>query len=145
MATEERNGAAEGRHPADSAHCGVVGAHPGDDVDLATLLIEALRQRVSELEAIICGDSVRFLDMGLTRREARLLGAMLRREAVTHEEINIIATDDVMDAGGGLSREAGRSLISRLRRKLPKSVEIVPVRHAGYRLTAEAKRALMLL
>jgi DNA-binding response OmpR family regulator len=115
-------------------------------VDLAQerLLIEnqALRQRVAELESIICGDTVRYQGLGITARDARLLGALMSREALTHAEINVIATDDPMDASGGITRDVARHVMWRLQQRLrvrDDRIRIESVYGAGYRLTDAVK------
>jgi DNA-binding response OmpR family regulator len=118
-------------------------------VDLAyeklVIECEALRQRVAELEAIISGDSVRYQGLGITARDARLLGALMSREALTHAEINIIVTDDAMDAGGGIALDVGRQIINRLKRKLQahdSRIRIASVWGAGYRLAPDTKKLI---
>lgn len=106
---------------------------------------EALRQRVAELEAIIIGDAVRYQGLGITARDARILGALMTREALTHAELNIIVTSDPADASGGVTRDVARHIISRLQNRLrihDDSIHITAVWGAGYRLDAQTKEVI---
>ena len=102
----------------------------------------ALRERIAELEKIISGDHVRYHNLGITARDAVILGAFIRRGTLTYEDINVIVTSDPMDESGGLGWDAVRHLVWRLRRRLQTidpRIEILPVRCRGYRLPAAAR------
>lgn len=106
---------------------------------------EALRARIAELEKIISGDHTRYQGLGITARDAVILGAFMRREALTYEDMNVIITSDPLDDSGGLGWDAIRHLVSRLRSRLKvinPLIEILPVRTRGYRLPP-ASRAII--
>jgi hypothetical protein len=104
--------------------------------------IEALRARIAELEKIISGDCSRYLSLGITARDAVILGAFMRREALTYENISTIIVSDPLDDSGGLGWDAVRHLVWRLRRRLrvhDSHIEIRPVRQRRYYMPAASK------
>jgi DNA-binding response OmpR family regulator len=108
-----------------------------------TDLIEELKQRVIELEGIIAGDYDKHLRFGITTREAIILGALARREALNIEQMQVLLKRDVTDDTGGCSRNLCSQLIKRLRKKLrPHGIEIRTRWAAGYYLSQEDKAKL---
>lgn len=152
MATEARHRAASGRASADRDHRPVRSSDAGGSVDLAhlveslTIERDALHQRVVELEKIISGDTDAYLGLGLTSREAIVLGALMRREVLTIEDMGLLLSRDPNDDRGGHGRNVYIVLVKRMRERLaPHGIHISTRWGAGYFLTPGAKERVLLL
>lgn len=113
-------------------------------VDLAhDILVASLRQRIRELEALIAGDHDKYLGLGITSREAIVLGALMRRKLLSLAQVQILLSNDIEDTSGGFSRNTYAQIVKRLRKKLaPHGVKIMLRWGAGYYITTEDKAKL---
>lgn len=108
------------------------------DLDSLTLERDVLRQRVAELESIISGDINTYLGLGVTIREAKVIGALMRRDVLTLDHMRIL-----LDADEGHDRNAYIVLMKRLRAKLaPRGISIATRRGAGYYLAPFDKKVI---
>ena len=136
---------AEGyRAPTNSIDCPIGCPDHNGCVDLAhSILVAALQQRIRELEALIAGDHDKYLGLGLTTREALVLGALKKRQLLSLAQVQILLSRDTEDASGGFGRNAYAQIIKRLRKKLaPHGVQIMLRWGAGYYLTKQDKAKL---
>lgn len=109
-------------------------------VENLTIERDALRQRVTDLETIISGDTDAYLGLGLTSRETIVLGALMRREVLTIEDMGSLLSRDPNDDRGGHGRNVYIVLVKRMRERLaPHGIHISTKWGAGYFLTPGAK------
>lgn len=131
-------------HATHSFDCADRSSDHSTGVDLAhDILVAGLRQRIRELEALIAGDHDKYLGLGITSREAIILGALMRRKLLSLAQVQILLSNDIEDTSGGSSRNAYAKIIERLRKKLkPYGVKIMLRWGAGYYITTEDKAKL---
>jgi hypothetical protein len=99
-------------------------------MDSLALECEVLRQRVAELEDIISGDVNAYLSLGITVRDATIVGALMRRDVLTIDHMRTLLSDDE-----GYDRNTYITIIRRLRARLaPHGVSIGNRNRAGYYL-----------
>lgn len=103
-------------------------------------LIAGLQQRVRDLEALIAGNHDKYLGLGLTTREAIVLGALMRRKLLSLAQVQILLSRDTEDDSGGFGRNTYAQIVKRLRKKLAfYGVRIMLRWGAGYYITPEDK------
>jgi DNA-binding response OmpR family regulator len=99
---------------------------------------ERLREELRQLRELFCGPIPLLCDVGLTRHESRLLGALYRTPG-------IVTRDAIQAALHGSdylvkSPKAIDVYVGRVKRKLrPLGVEVRTIRGVGYRLTDESR------
>lgn len=99
---------------------------------------EMLRERIAQLETLLCGDAAPPIQLGLTPSEGLVLGLLMQRDVATKDAVMAV-----------LYRNRGRDeaeikivdvFICKMRRKLkPCEIEIKTLWGTGYALPAASK------
>ena len=118
--------------------------------------IEILRERVEYLEeenrqlreALSPSDNPFLGKFGLTRWEATILQGVCRMELATYEYLDAVADTvgfEGRDTSSGLAANRIKVGICKVRKKIPKRIEIKTAHSVGYMIEPEHKRELLKL